>query len=258
MPHLKVNIVQFNIVWQNPAKNRDKISKLLKDAPMADLVVLPETFSTGFTMDAANNAEQMDGPTVKWMREYASRTGSVMTGSLIIEDAGRFYNRLLWVQPDGNIEYYNKRHLFRMTGEDEVFSEGTTKIFPVIKGWRVCPLICYDLRFPVWSRNQNDYDLLIYVANWPEVRRSAWTTLTRARAIENLTPVVCVSRVGTDGNGVNHAGDSAVFDAKGDQLSKLEPYKEGVEVVSLNSEDVKKYREKFPAHLDADSFIIQG
>ena len=143
-----------------------------------------------------------------------------------------------------------------MSGEDESFTEGSEKIFPIIRGWRVCPLICYDLRFPVWSRNQNDYDLLIYVANWPEPRRSAWTTLTRARAMENLSPVVCVSRIGMDGNGINYAGDSAVFDAKGEKISTLEPYVEGVEQVMLKMGDLRSYREKFPAHLDADEFSI--
>ncbi|MBD81410.1 MAG: amidohydrolase [Crocinitomicaceae bacterium] len=257
MPDIVVSIVQMNIAWQKPSNNRRKIEKLLNGSKPADLIVLPEMFTTGFTMDVQSQAEKMEGETMEWMKRLSVESRSVITGSLIIEENGRYYNRLIWMRPDGTYKHYDKRHLFRMAGEDEHFSEGQRKIFPVLKGWRICPLICYDLRFPVWSRNQNDYDLLIYVANWPEARRSAWKTLSQARAMENYSPVVAVNRIGRDGQGRTYSGDSAVYDAKGELLSRMEDNVEGVETVKLSIKDLKSYREKFPAYLDADSFAIQ-
>lgn len=258
MPDISVNLVQFDIAWQNPKKNRSQIEKLLESGKNCDLIVLPETFTTGFTIDCMDLAEKMDGETLSWMKKLASEKRAVVTGSLFIEDEGSFYNRLIWMRPDGTYEFYNKRHLFRMAGEDENLTEGNRKIFPVLKGWRICPLICYDLRFPVWSRNQNDYDLLIYVANWPELRSEAWKVLVQARAIENLSPVIAVNRVGQDGKGMTYTGDSLVFDAQGNKLNKLlEPKKSGIERVVLKIDEMKKFREKFPTFLDADSFAIQ-
>lgn len=257
MPNISVTLVQFKIAWQNAAKNRKKIEKLLSASDTGDLIVLPETFSTGFSMEASKLAEKIGGDTLYWMSKLAKQHDAVVTGSLIIEENAKFYNRLIWMRPDGSYETYNKRHLFRMAGEDERFSEGDQKIYPVLKGWRVCPLICYDLRFPVWSRNQNDYDLLIYIANWPAVRKEAWNTLSKARAIENLAPVVCVNRVGSDGNGIEYEGNSAVYNAKGETVLKMTEKEESVQTVVLKIKELKEYREKFPAYLDADSFAIQ-
>ena len=258
MPDLKVSIVQYDIAWQNPAKNLKKIDSLLLSIDRTDLIVLPEMFTTGFTMDVSANSEKMDGPTIGWMRKVAERKGASITGSLIIQTENGTHNRLVWVRPDGTISHYDKRHLFRMAGEDEQFTEGQEKIYPIIKGWRICPLICYDLRFPVWSRNQNDYDALIYVANWPALRNTAWETLCKARAIENLSPVIAVNRVGRDGKGVDYVGNSAVYDAKGEEVVAFETATEGVRTATLKYTELKSFRTKFPTYLDADDFAIQG
>jgi omega-amidase len=258
MPDLKVSIVQYDIAWQNPAKNLKKIDSLLLSIDRTDLIVLPEMFTTGFTMDVSANSEKMDGPTIDWMRKVAERKGASITGSLIIQTENGTHNRLVWVRPDGTISHYDKRHLFRMAGEDEQFTEGREKIYPIIKGWRICPLICYDLRFPVWSRNQNDYDALIYVANWPALRNTAWETLCKARAIENLSPVIAVNRVGRDGKGVDYVGNSAVYDATGEEVVGFETATEGVRTATLKYTELKSFRTKFPTYLDADDFAIQG
>lgn len=255
MPNLLVALVQLDILWQQPEENRKKIDRLLSSVSV-DLIVLPEMFTTGFTMQAAENAEMMDGETVEWMRQLAKNKNAVVTGSLIICDQSDYYNRLIWMNPDGSYTYYDKRHLFRMAGEDEHYREGGSKIFPIVKGWRICPLICYDLRFPVWSRNQNNYDLLIYVANWPKARELAWKSLAKARAIENLSPVVFVNRTGSDNNGVEYSGGSMAYDEKGNELiDSVE--EERVVTFQLNFNQLKEFRNKFPAHLDADSFAIQ-
>ncbi len=258
MPDLKVSIVQYDIAWQNPAKNLKKIDSLLLSVDRTDLIVLPEMFTTGFTMDVTFQAEKMDGSTIDWMRKVADKKGATVLGSLIIQTESGFYNRLIWMRPDGKMSHYDKRHLFRMAGEDEQFSEGDLKIYPIIKGWRICPLICYDLRFPVWSRNQNDYDALIYIANWPAARDSAWEILCKARAIENLSPVIAVNRIGRDGKGIDYVGNSAVYNAKGETVADFDKPIEGVRTATLKYSELKAFRTKFPTYLDADSFSIQG
>ena len=225
--------------------------------PQVDLIVLPEMFTTGFTMETDTMSEPHEGPTFLWMQQLAKSKNSVVTGSLIINHQGKMLNRLYWVQPDGKSIVYDKRHLFRMAGEDEHFNEGHQKVYPIIKGWRVCPLICYDLRFPVWSRNQNDFDLLLYIANWPEARRHAWKTLSCARAIENLTPVIALNRVGTDGKHISYSGDSAIFNAKGEIIAEGLDKKEQVIFGEIKAKEYRAFRDKFPAHLDADHFSIQ-
>lgn len=257
MKDLKVHLVQFNIKWQKPAENRDQIDKLLSGLGKSDLIVLPEMFTTGFTMETDKVAESPEGETIEWMRKLSVSKRSAVTGSLIVKEKGHYFNRLYWVQPDGNYQTYDKRHLFRMAGEDEHFKDGNKRIFPVLNGWRICPLICYDLRFPVWSRNQNTYDLLIYVANWPEARRDAWMTLSKARAIENLTPVISVNRVGSDGKHIEYSGDSAVYNAKGEIIAEAKTKKEEVVSATIKAADYRAFRDKFPAHLDADHFSIQ-
>ena len=254
--HLRVTLVQTELQWQDPAGNRHRLAAHFRGLlGHTDLVVLPEMFSTGFSMDAAALAEDMDGPTVGWMREEAAALGCVVTGSLIVREAGHCRNRLIWARPDGTVEHYDKRHLFRVAGEQDHYAAGTRRLVVDLKGWRVCPMICYDLRFPVWSRNRDDYDLLLYVANWPQRRAHAWSALLRARAIENLSYVVGVNRIGKDGNGASYSGDSVALDYLGQPLSS-EGGGDRVETVVLDLESLQSYRNSFPAQLDADPYEI--
>ena len=254
--HLRVTLVQTELAWQDPAANRRGLAGHFRGlAGHTDLVVLPEMFSTGFSMEAEQLAEDMGGPTIGWLREEAASLGCVITGSLIVRDAGRCFNRLVWARPDGSLEYYDKRHLFRLANEQQHYAAGTRRLVAAVKGWRVCPLICYDLRFPVWSRSRGDYDLLLYVANWPQRRAHAWATLLKARAIENLCYVVGVNRVGRDGNGTSYAGDSVALDFLGQPLSS-EGGGDRVETVVLDLESLQSYRNSFPAQLDADPYEI--
>jgi omega-amidase len=254
--HLRVTLVQTELAWQDPAANRRNLAAHFRGlAGHTDLVVLPEMFSTGFSMDAEALAEDMDGPTIGWMREEAAALGCVVTGSLIVRDAARCFNRLVWARPDGSLEHYDKRHLFRMVSEQLHYAAGSRRLVVEVKGWRVCPMVCYDLRFPAWSRSRDDYDVLLYVANWPQRRAHAWTTLLKARAIENLCYVVGVNRVGKDGNGASYAGDSVALDFLGQPLSS-EGSGERVETAVLDLESLQAYRRSFPAQLDADRFEI--
>jgi predicted amidohydrolase len=254
--HLRVTMVQTELAWQDPVANRHRLAAHFRGLMgHTDLVVLPEMFSTGFSMDTESLAEDMDGPTVGWMREEAAALGCVITGSLIVREQGRCYNRLVWARPDGTTGHYDKRHLFRIASEQDHYAPGAGRLVVELKGWRVCPMICYDLRFPVWSRSRNDYDLLLYVANWPQRRAYAWSTLLRARAIENLSYVVGVNRIGKDGNGATYAGDSVAVDFLGRSLSS-EGGGDRVETVVLDLESLRSHRQSFPAHLDADRFEL--
>ena len=256
--HLRVTLVQSDLAWQDPTANRRRLAGHFRGlAGHTDLVVLPEMFSTGFHMDAQALAEGMDGPTVGWLREEAAALGCVITGSLIVREDGCCYNRLVWARPDGTLEHYDKRHLFRMAGEHDHYAAGGRRLVVDLRGWRLCPMICYDLRFPVWSRSRGDYDVLLFVASWPQRRASAWSTLLRARAIENQSYVVGVNRVGRDGNGVSYAGDSVALDFLGQPLSS-EGGGERVETVVLDLESLEAWRRGFPAHLDADRFELVG
>jgi predicted amidohydrolase len=254
--HLRVTLVQAELAWQDPAANRRNLAARFRGlVGHTDLVVLPEMFSTGFSMAAAELAEDMHGPTVGWMREEAAALGCAITGSLIVREDGRCYNRLVWARPDGSVEHYDKRHLFRVANEQQHYAAGARRLVVEIKGWRVCPMVCYDLRFPVWSRSRGDYDVLLYVANWPQRRANAWATLLRARAIENLCYVVGVNRVGRDGNGASYAGDSVALDFLGQPLSS-EGGGDRVETAVLDLESLRAYRQSFPAQLDADPFEL--
>ncbi len=264
MPHaMNITLLQTNLYWQDPVANRAMLEeRIFGLAEPTDLIVLPEMFTTGFTMDAASVAEPMNLTTFRWLKQMAAQTGAVVTGSYVVKEAGKFFNRLIWMQPDGQFDTYDKRHLFRMAGEDTIYTAGDRRIIKEWKGWRICPLICYDLRFPVWSRNTDGqsqefaYDLLLYVANWPAVRRAPWNTLLQGRAIENLAYVAGVNRVGTDGNGHPYSGDSAIIDFKGEVLARHTD----VEIAhqqTLSLDDLNAFRQKFPANLDADAFIIQ-
>lgn len=255
-PHLRVTMVQSDLAWEDPTTNRRRLAARFRGlAGHTDLIVLPEMFSTGFSMDAVRLAEGMEGPTVGWLREQAAALGCVVTGSLIVRDGDRYFNRLVWARPDGSLEHYDKRHLFRMAREHDHYSAGLGRLTVELKGWQVCPMVCYDLRFPVWSRNRGDYDLLIYTANWPARRAHAWSTLLRARAIENLCYVVGVNRVGSDGNGSTYAGDSVALDFAGQPVSS-EGGGERADTAVLDRESLVAFRAAFPAHLDADEFEL--
>ncbi|MCI1187762.1 amidohydrolase [Hymenobacter sp. DH14] len=260
MPDITVSFVQTALHWHDAAANRAHFDQLLASlAQPTDLIVLPEMFSTGFSMDAAGQAETMQGATVAWLRDTAARHNAVVTGSVIIEDHGHYYNRLLWARPDGGLSWYNKRHLFTLAGEQRTYTPGTTRLIEHWRGWRICPLVCYDLRFPVWSRNQpvEPYDLVLYVANWPAVRRTAWMTLLRARAIENVACALGVNRVGRDGSGHEYSGDSALLDAQGNYLVEAES-RDGVFTHTLRLEDLEVFRARFGALNDGDAFELRG
>ena len=255
---LTVALIQTALYWENPTANLAMLEeKIAEITQKVDLIVLPEMFTTGFSMKPEVLAEPMNLTTFKWMRQMAEQSGAVLSGSYIVQEKGQYFNRLLWMPPNGEYDYYDKRHLFRMGKEHEHYTEGQRRIIKEINGWRICPLICYDLRFPVWARNQGlVYDVLLYVANWPAVRRGPWNTLLQARAIENLSYVLGVNRVGEDGHGVAHAGDSVVIDFKGDLLTDRDSAEKTV-IYTLDKDALMSFRERFPAHMDADAFEIQ-
>ena len=254
---LRVTIVQTDLHWHDATANRNMFAeKLAAAAPKTDLIVLPEMFSTGFSMDAPALAEQPEGETLQWMREQAAAYDAVVTGSIIVQENGQYFNRLYWVRPDGSYAQYNKRHLFRMAQEHHTYTPGSERLTVELKGWKICPLVCYDLRFPVWSRNTGDrYDLLLYVANWPKVRSLPWRTLLQARAIENVAYVVGVNRIGTDVNNHPYSGDSAIIHPKGHKLLETTE-QESILTIELSKQELLDFRETFPAHLDADEFEL--
>jgi omega-amidase len=258
MSSLRVSLVQQPLLWQDPAGNRAHFARLL--APLAgktDLVVLPETFTTGFSMEVEKIGEPADGESVQWLRHQAAVLDAAITGSVVTLEDGRYYNRLSWVTPDQSVRHYDKRHLFRMGGEHEHFTPGRQAWSIPWRGLRVCPLVCYDLRFPVYSRRRADldYDLLLYVANWPAPRADVWRALLPARAIENQAYVVGVNRIGTDGVQARYAGDSMAIDFRGRSLAQAHELP-GVLTVELPAAPLQAFREKFPAHLDADRFSL--
>lgn len=264
MQDLKVTLIQSDLHWEDSEANLAMFEeKIWQIGNTTDVIVLPEMFTTGFTMNASRLAEHMNMRTFKWMKQMADQTGALILGSYIVRVHDRYYNRLLWMEPGGNYKTYDKRHLFRMSNEQKTYSSGESLLIGTWKGWRICPLICYDLRFPVWSRNKWDmsakrlsYDLLIYVANWPVTRIDAWSTLLKARAIENLSYVVGVNRIGMDDNGIEYNGNSAIISPKGDNIFTTE----GIEVtktIELNANSLQAFRDRFPAYLDADDFNIE-
>ncbi len=274
MQDLRVSLIQGATRWHDPAGNRAYYGELI--APLhgaTDLILLPETFTSGFSNDAIDQAEGMDGPTVDWLREQSRRLDSAITGSVQIRadtvatgngpPVNGVYNRMFFATPDGELQYYNKRHLFRFAREHERYAAGRERITVKLKDWRICPLVCYDLRFPVYARNRFnverkamlDYDLLLFVANWPAARAYAWKTLLRARAIENLCFVAGLNRVGTDGNGLEYAGDSAVIDFLGQPLSECTD-QEVVSTTTLTAAALLAHRQNFPAMLDGDMFDL--
>ncbi|QDA56112.1 amidohydrolase [Thermomonas aquatica] len=264
MHNLRVSIVQGETRWHDPAGNREYYAQLI--VPLhgtTDLVVLPETFTSGFSNDAIGNAETMDGPTVAWIREQASKLDAAVTGSVQLRTQEGVFNRMLFATPDGGLTHYDKRHLFSFAKEHERYAAGHERVVVEWKGWNILLQVCYDLRFPVFSRNFTDaardglpnYDLALYVANWPSARSYPWKTLLRARAIENLSYVVGVNRVGTDGNGLHYSGDSAIIDFLGHPLSEATD-EEVVSTMLLQAAPLIEHREKFPALLDGDGFAL--
>ncbi len=261
---LRVCLIQGNIIWENPEANSAYFESLLRGlkAP-TDLIVLPEMFSTGFSMQV-EKCNEKHGPemhSLKWMQTIAKDYQSCVCGSIAVEDSGNYYNRLYWVQPDGNYFTYNKRHLFRFGNEHLHYTAGSERLIVEWKGWKICPLICYDLRFPVWSRNNLQktaatYDLLIYIANWPVVRSGPWIILNKSRAIENLSYNLAVNRVGSDPNANDYSGDSMVISAKGEVLAELNKNEEGLITYTLSYSELQDFRAKFPALNDADDFEL--
>ena len=287
MQDLSVTLIQTDLYWENPTANLANLEeKIALISTQTDLIILPEMFNSGFTMNAKSVAEPMNFTTFKWLRQQAKKANAVVTGSFIVKEGPQFFNRLIWMRPDGTFEKYDKRHLFRMGNEHLTFTGGTERIIVELKGWKICPLICYDLRFPVWSRQgvketgdrenkakeqseeglnptskienrtPNTYDLLIYVANWSTARSQVWDILLQARAIENQSYCIGVNRIGNDGIGLNYLGNSAIIDFKGTPNF----YQQDTEVIhsqTLNYQELIDFRTKFPAYLDADNFTIK-
>lgn len=256
---LKIALIQSDLVWESPKQNRWNFSeKITAISQQADLIILPEMFTTGFTMNAIALAETMQGETVSWMLEMAKKSNAAIIGSLIIVEEKKYYNRLLFVHPEGKIETYDKRHTFTLAGEDKVYTAGNKKIIVAYKGWKICPLVCYDLRFPVWARNTENYDVLLYVANWPKPRITAWDALLKARAIENMSYCVGVNRVGLDINNYEYIGSSAVYDVLGKQISNIALGKEKTEIIVLDKNHIKKYRDRLQFLGDKDGFSLKA
>lgn len=253
---LKVAFVQFNIEWENDASNLVRLSSILNSSSAeVDLIILPEMFHCGFTMKPQKSGQTMSGEVIQWMIATAKSKNSAICGGVVINENPKYYNRFIFVNPNGEITFYDKRHLFRMSGEHEIYEAGNSQVLIDYKGWRIMPLICYDLRFPVWSRNKNNNDLMIYVANWPHPRAEAWKILLRARAIENQCYVVGVNRVGRDPF-VLYQGDSAAIDAKGNYLVQANDAMDELFVVDLDRKSLDGFKSKFPVLFDRDDFDI--
>jgi omega-amidase len=271
MSTLAITLIQTKLHWEDKAANLQMLQqKILSINERTEIVVLPEMFSTGFSMKPETLAEKMDGDTVNWMKEMATQKKIILTGSVIIEDEGHYYNRLIWMLPNGQYGIYDKRHRFAFAGEDDHYSAGTKRLIASVKGWKINLQVCYDLRFPVWVRQASpsnsvtegegelaapEYDVLIYVANWPERRNNAWKTLLQARAIENQCYVIGVNRVGNDGNGIYHSGDSMAIDPLGEIIYHKKD-EEDIFTIKLSKEHLKSIREKFPFWRDGDNFTI--
>ncbi|HOZ39193.1 MAG: amidohydrolase [Flavobacteriales bacterium] len=259
MQDLRVTLVQRMLHWEDAVANRGMFAQVLLPLKGAtDLIILPEMFTTGFNMRSIELAEDMNGATVQWMIDQAKKIDAAIYGSVIIKENGAFYNRGLFVKPDGGIIHYDKRHLFRFAGENDHYSAGTKRLVVAWRGWRLLLQICFDLRFPVFARNRGDYDAILYVANWPEARRYPWSQLLIARAIENQCYVAGVNRVGMDGKGNHYTGDSVMIDPRGAVIGSVSPGAEGCTTVVLDATALADFREKFPVGLDADDFEIKA
>ncbi len=266
MSSLIITIIQTNLFWEDKKANLQLLEEKINGIKeKTEIVVLPEMFSTGFSMQPEKLAEKMDGESVAWMKKISSTKKIILTGSLIIEEDGKYFNRLIWMLPNGQFGYYDKRHRFAFAGEDEKYTAGNKRLIASVKGWKINLLVCYDLRFPVWSRQSAinkeeekklEFDLIIYVANWPQRRNIAWKTLLQARAIENQSYVVGVNRVGNDGNNIYHSGDSMIINPLGEIIYHKEN-DEDVFTYTLSKETLDEVRAKFPFWKDADEFFIE-
>ena len=254
---LKIALLQSDLAWHQPEQNRINFSQKINDLEQeVDLVLLPEMFTTGFTMSPEAVAETMEGNSITWMQEMAQRTNTAIGGSLVIQDQGKYYNRFVFATVEGSLETYDKRHTFTLAGEDKVYTAGEEKHIIKYKGWRLCPMVCYDLRFPVWSRNTEDYDVLFYVANWPKPRIEAWDALLKARAIENMAYCIGVNRVGLDHNNHEYSGHSAAFDGLGKQIVSFNDGEEASAIVELEKSHLIQIREKLKFLQDRDRFNL--
>ncbi|MDN3640030.1 amidohydrolase [Simiduia curdlanivorans] len=254
---LSVGLLQADLMWQSPEENRRLMTRLLDEEGLGlDLAILPEVFTTGFTNAAHELAEPAQGPTLDWMANLAGHRNITITGSYLVREGEHFYNRLIWMPPSGDYGVYDKRHLFSMAGEHRTFSAGKQRVVFGCNGWRCCPMICYDLRFPVWSRSRADYDLLFYVANWPEARVAQWSRLLPARAIENQAYVAGVNRVGIDGEGFVYVGDSQIFDSQGEPMAE-NVGGETIVRTELSAIKLAQQRDRFPVLDDADEFTLK-
>jgi len=258
MNPLLITTIQTYLNWENVDDNLNHFSKIIQAIDVTDIIVLPEMFTTGFTMKPELLAEEHEGKGLQWMKQMSKDKQAVVVGSISVKENNNYYNRLYWVKPDGTYQYYNKRHLFRMGNEHQHYTAGTEKLIIEYNGWKICPLICYDLRFPVWSRNTNDnsFDVLLYVANWPEVRSYPWKQLLIARSIENQCYVVGVNRIGKDGNLIEHSGDTSVINPRGEIISNTKPHEDKSETVSLDYNYLSDFRKVFPVMMDGDNFEI--
>lgn len=256
MSAIRVALIQSELVWQDSAANHLHLQQLIEQHQGIQLFILPEMFNSGFSMDSTGIAQSMAGPTVQWMQQQAKRSGAALCGSAAISVQGQIFNRLLFVTPDGEVQFYDKRHLFRMGNEQQYYQAGVERVIVPYLGYRFCLQVCYDLRFPVFARNQQDYDVLIYVANWPQPRRQVWRTLLQARAIENQAYVLGCNRVGSDNNGLSYSGDSMVVDYLGQIQAELPVGQSGVVQSELDLAALQQFKQKFPAYLDADPFSL--
>ncbi len=263
MDNLKITLIQSDIFWEDTDRNLEAFDKKLSEVKgLTDIIILPEMFSTGFLVNVEKCAETESGKTMQWLRQKAKEYNCVVTGGVLIKENGQYFNRLIWMQPDGTYQKYDKRHLFRFTGENKVFTKGQNSLITELKGWKIKPLICYDLRFPVWSKNKftdgnYEYDCLIYAANWPEQRDVIWESLLTARAIENQSYVIGVNRVGADGKGNKYSGRSKVVAMDGETLYKAPLNQECIETVALSYSGLKEYRDRFTVGQDWDKFVIE-
>ena len=253
---MKIALIQSSLFWENPTANRNYFEKKINAiTETVDIIVLPEMFTTGFTMNPNHVAETMQGETISLLKSLAKAKNSAITGSLIVKENKNFYNRLVFIFPSGEIQFYDKNHLFTLAGEDKVYTKGSKKLIVEYLGWKICPLVCYDLRFPVFARNVEDYDVLIYVANWPKPRTNAWDILLKARAVENMCYTIGVNRIGLDTNNFEYIGHSQAVDFLGNYI--LEPQEtEGVFIVELDKERMLETRQKLGFLNDRDSFEI--
>jgi len=256
MQNLKITIIQPDIIWENPKANLDKYLEWIKNIEFTDVIILPEMFTTGFSMQPEKLKEKMNGISVQWMKKVAFEKNAVVVVSLIIEEDNQIFNRALWVFPDGEIEKYDKRHLYTMGQEHLHYSPGNKKLIVEFKGWKFCPQICYDLRFPVFLRNQENYDVLFYVANWPSPRHHVWKNLLIARAVENQSYCFGINRVGTDGTGLKYLGDSAMVSPKG--FADFLGEKESIKTFEISYSKLHNFRKSFPLLDDRDEFQISN